>query len=358
MRNSMFKSITTLAFVCAAGFAAGALAQPKPLVLKPNAPERYIVVSGDTLWSIAERYTDSPWRWTELWNMNKATTPNPHRIYPGDVLVIDRARGQLAVAADTVKLSPRIRAERIEEKAIPSIPPNVIEPYLSRPLVIEPNGLDRAPTIVATQDNRVVLGAGNTAYVSGLGGSTEDSWHIYRQGGALTDPETGRVMGYEATYLGAARVRKAGEPAALEIVTAVREIGVGDKLVAAGRPQAPNYAPHAPAAQMRGQVISIVGSVGSTGESGRNSVVTLNRGQADGIEVGHVLALYRADIAAGRALVGARMQSAGMAADAAVKLPEERYGLVMVFRVFERVSYALVMNISKPVRRSDIVQNP
>ena len=354
MVQQLRKSITALVFVLFSGFAGSAFSQPPRLELKPDAPERYVVVPGDTLWSIAERYLSAPHRWPDLWSLNKDTVSNPNRIYPGDVLVLDRARAQLVVT-ETVKLSPRIRSERTARKEIPSIPPNLIEPYLSRPLVVEADGLERAPTIVATQENRVILGAGNTAYVSGLKpDSAEETWHVYRRGKPLVDPETKLTVGHEATFLGTARITRAGEPATIEIVSAVQEIGKGDKLVAAGRPQVPNYAPRAPSAQIRGQVMAIYGGVS---EAGRNSVVTLNRGKADGLETGHVLALLRTGGAFGKE-AAARPGGAERVVATKDRVPDERYGLVLVFRVFERVSYALVMDVSRPVIPQDVVQTP
>ncbi len=360
MRNQLRKSITALAFAVCSGLATGALAQVGSAALKADAPDRYVVVRGDTLWSIAGKYLSAPQRWPELWNMNKDMVKNPHWIYPGDVLVLDRSRGLLALATDTVKLSPRVRAEQTTVKEIPSIPPSLIEPYLSRPLVIEPDGLDSAPTIIATAENRVIIGAGSVAYASGMGNSTEESWYVYRRGKALVDPDTGRALGYEATYLGLARVRHKGDPATVEIVSAGQEIGVGDKLIAAGRPQVLNYAPHSPNKDIHGRVISIFGGVGTVGEGGHNSVVTLNRGTSDGLEIGHVLALMRtgATVSAQR---GTRLKLIGETEKVgpdARKVPDERYGLVFVFRVFEHVSYALVMDISRPVKPLDGVQTP
>ena len=325
------------------------------------------MVPGDTLWSISQRYTDSPWRWPELWNLNKEQIRNPHLIYPGYVLVLDRERGQLSIAgtepgpgpgpgigtgSEFVRFGPRIRAESLAAQGIPSIPASVIEPFLTRPLVVEPEGLDKAPTIVGTQADRVILSAGNTAYVRGIGASKEETWYVYRRGGALVDPDTNRTLAYEAIYLGTAQLTRSGEPATVILTSAVQEVGAGDKLVAAGRPQPVNYAPRAPATQIRGRVMSIYGGLGKVGEAGPQSIISINRGRADGLELGHVLALY--------ALGGTVRDTSKPkdAPDAMIRLPDERAGLAFVFRVFDRVSYALVMHITRPVSPLDVVQTP
>ena len=355
MRNRPPKSITTLAFVVGCLVALSAWGQaPKPrspLALKPNAPDRYVVVPGDTLWGIAERFTDSPWRWPELWNMNRDQIRNPHRIYPGNVILIDRSTGRLAMAG-TVKLSPRVRTESMMGEAIPTIPPQAIEPFLSRPLLIEPDGIDSAPRIVALDEGRVVAGDGGKAFVSGMGGSKEPSWSLYRRGNALIDPDSNTTLGYEAIYLGTAKVLQTGEPATIELASVTQEIGVGDRLVPAGRPEIVRYAPHAPAARLEGRVISIYGGLNTVGEAGQFSIIALNRGRADGLELGHVLALYRNR---GTAIDPTLPKGSP---DAVVQLPEERYGLTFVFRVFDRVSYALVMSASRPVIPRDIVRTP
>ena len=356
MHQEWRKSITTLAFVLATAVSAGAAAQaPKtPLALKPDAPERYVVVPGDTLWSIAERYTDSPWRWNELWNLNKDQIKNPHRIYPGNVIVLDRARGQLAVS-DTVKLTPRVRAESTARAAIPSIPANIIEPFLVRPLVVEPDGLDNAPTVVAAEESRVVLSAGNKAFVRGMGNSKEQTWFVYRRGTALVDPESNATLGYEAVYLGTAKVVRAGEPAVVELTSVTQEVSVGDKLVPAGKPEVPTYAPRAPASAIQGRVISVYGGGTSIGEAASRSIITINRGKSQGLQVGDVLALYRPGAEVTERI---RLRIARTPEERAFVLPDERYGLAFVFRIFDRVSYALVMDVSKTVNTKDIVQNP
>ncbi len=370
------KSITALILFVGSGLAA---AQPAstPLTLKPDAPDRYVVVPGDTLWGISGRYTDSPWRWPELWGMNREQIQNPHLIYPGYVILLDRDKGTLSIGAPGTgvpgtgvagttpgagapergvagsdKLSPRVRAESLAEQGIPSIPSAAIEPCLTRPLVVEPEGLDRAPTIVATQSDRVILATGNSAYVRGMNGSKEESWYLYRRGKALVDPDTNQTLAYEAIYLGTAQLTRPGEPATVVLTSSVQEVEAGDKLIAAGMPQSISYAPHAPATFIKGRVMSIYGGLGKVGEAGPLQIITVNRGRADSIEVGHVLALY--------SLGGTVRDTTKARADpsAQIKLPDERAGLAFVFRVFERVSYALIMHVTRPINPLDVVQTP
>jgi hypothetical protein len=375
MVQQFCKSITTLVFFLACGVAS-AQAPSAPLALKPDAPDRYVIVPGDTLWGISTRYTDSPWRWPELWSMNRDQIQNPHLIYPGMVLLLDRARGTLSIegapstgaritggpgaggpgaggpAGSASKLSPRVRAESLAKQAIPSIPPSAIEPFLSRPLVIEPDGLEKAPTIVATEKDRVILSAGNSAYVRGITDATEATWYVYRRGDPLVDPDTNRTLGYEAIYLGTAQLTRPGDPATILLTSAVQEVNAGDKLVAAGRAETLSYAPRAPGVQLSGRVMKIYGTVGRVGEAGPLQIVSINRGRADGIETGHVLALYS---------LGGTVRDttkARNASDALIKLPDERAGLSFVFRVFDRVSYALVMHVTRPVSPLDVVRTP
>ncbi|MGH8690739.1 MAG: LysM peptidoglycan-binding domain-containing protein, partial [Burkholderiales bacterium] len=240
----------------------------------------------------------------------------------------------------------------LARQEIPSIPPSAIEPWLSRPLVIEPDGLDKAPTIVATQADRVILASGNSAYVRGIGTAKDETWYVYRKGNALIDPDTNQTLAYEAIYLGTAQLTRPGEPATVLLTSAVQEVGAGDKLVAAGRPQPVSYAPRAPSAQIRGRVIGIYGGLAKVGEAGPQSIISINRGKAEGLEVGHVLALYN---------VGGTVRDTTKAKDdpnARIRLPDERAGLAFVFRVFERVSYAIVMQVTKPVSALDVVQTP
>ena len=351
MRKSIITAVLAAALVTTPLMAQ----QRSAIILQDNAPDRYVVVRGDTLWSIAGKFLKDPWRWPEMWKLNQDEIRNPHWIYPGDVIVLNRAGPQPGlILGETVKLRPRARAEDIGTQAIPSIPPRVIEPFLSRPLVVEPDGLENAPRIIAAQADRVYLGSGDVAYVTGIKDAKADSlWQIYRPGKALVDPDTQQTLGYEAVFLGDSRVTRAGDPATLEIFGAQQEIGKGDRLIAAGPLVLNNYAPHSPAAPIHGRIIATRGGLRETGPQ---NVITLNKGRRDGLEPGHVLALLRL----GRMNLErtpTRKWFGGEKVEE-TKLPDERYGLAFVFRTFDRVSYALVMSASRPVLIDDVVTNP
>lgn len=372
--------------------------------LQEGAPDQYIVVPGDTLWGISGRFLKDTWRWPELWRMNQEQLRNPHRIYPGDVIVLDRSGAEVqlrllkaddpaavaaaAVAApprDTVKLSPRVRAEPLADKAIPAIPPSAIEPFLSRPLVVGKDELDSAPFVLATQENRLAIGAGSVAYAEGLGSDKGDVWQVFRRGDALIDPETDEILGYQATYLGDARVIRRGDPATIEITKSAQEIYAGDRLLPAAKEMPTfSYVPRAPWKPVRGRIMSTYASLGETGPLG---IVALSKGSKDGLEVGHVLAIYRsqttlrygtrmAPLYGREGLSGSDSPRAyyseeitprdaplyergrRITAEDAAKLPDERFGLVMVFRTFDRAAFGLVMQASRPVAVNDVVTNP
>ncbi|MCC6475108.1 MAG: LysM peptidoglycan-binding domain-containing protein [Burkholderiales bacterium] len=347
MKNFITALLPALALLAAP------LQAQRDIPLQENAPDRYIVQKGDTLWGIAAKFLKQPWRWPEIWNLNKEQIANPHRIYPGDVIVLERrpAGPQLSLGP-TVKLSPQVRSSPLEADAIPPIPPRMIEPFLSQPLVIDPGGLDKAPRIIATQENRVNLGAGGIAYVTGMGSDTGGVWQIYRTGPALIDPDTRQTLGFEAKYLGTGRITSGGSPATLQIVSSKEEISTGDRLVATGTPAVHQYIPRAPDRAVQGRIIAIYGGV-STGEGGRHSIISLNRGRRDGIESGHVLALHR-----GAVLVPDPQAEVSRDSAPLIPLPPERYGLAFVFRTFDAVSYALVMEAARPVSPGDLVRSP
>ena len=320
------------------------------LELADGAPDRHIVVPGDTLWSISSKFLKQPYRWPEVWRLNQEQIRNPQRIYPGQVLILDRRGDQPqlkiadAIATATAKAEPRIYSES-NTREISSIPQQAIEPFLSEPLVAEPGQLDSAPRIVATQEDRVYIGKGDLAYVTGVKDKAT-LWQIYRPGKALVDPESKETLGHEAFYLGSASLVREGEPTTFEVITSRREIGRGDHLLPAPRLDVISYVPHAPAKAVHGRVVSVYGGVG---QAGRDSIVTLSRGKREGLEVGHVLALSRS---------GAEISGRHEGKKEVHRLPDERYGLLFVFRVFERVSYALVMNVTRTVEIGDVVANP
>lgn len=323
-----------------------------PLQLADSAPERHIVVPGDTLWGISAKFLKEPWRWPEIWRMNRDQIKNPHRIYPGDVVILDRdvngnplLRVQSDSQNDANKLQPRIYSEQMK-LAIPPIPPNVIDPFISIPLVVEVNQLDTAARIVATQQDRVFLGRGDTAYVNDADPS-KLQWQVYRNGKPLLDPENPkRVLGYEAFYLGAATQIKPGQPATFSVISAKQEISRGDRLVPAVRPALLEYVPHKPDSQIDGRIISIYGSVGTAGPG---SIVSLNRGARDGLEIGHILALERNRTVVQRDEDDRKVN---------VVIPAERVGLVFVFRCFDNISYALIVQADGTTEVNDFVRTP
>lgn len=345
-------------------------AQPE---IDPNAPDRHVVVPGDTLWGISGRFLKDPWRWPELFELNKEQIRNPHLIYPGDVIVLDRSAGRArVVSGNTVNLSPRMRVEGRESEGIPAIPAAAIEPFLTQPLVLDGSALDSAPRIVATEENRMVVGTGNRAYARGIEGKTGQFWQVFRPGAVLVDPDSKETLGTQAVYLGDARVVRPGEVSILEIVKSNQEMYVGDRMFPAPPPSFQSYVPRAPAQKIAGRIISAYGGLA---EVGTNGVVTLNRGTRDGVEVGNVLAVFRSPESASNirytatitdlraAPVWGRTGPTGTGHAISTPLaeshvPQERHGLLFVFRTFDRVSYALVMQASAPVNILDLVQNP
>lgn len=358
-----------------------------PAAMQDSAPDRYVVQKGDTLWSLSGRYLKEPWRWPELWKMNQDQIKSPHLIYPGDVIVLDRSGGEARlelVKLEEVKLEPKVRSEPSPRSAVPSILPSVIEPFMSKPLIVGADELENAPMIVAASEGRVTLGAGDRAFVRGIDKSQGDQWQIFRRGDALVDPDNNQILGYQATYLGEAKVFKHGEVATIDITKSVLEINRDDRLLPLAK-QKPvfSYTPHPPKTAVRGRIVS---NYGNLQETGPLSIVTLSKGSKDGLEVGTVLAIERSQTSArynqrtaplfGRSgITGSdsprtyytetlpprdvlMQRGDAVSREDIAKLPDDRYGLVMVFRTFDRASFALVMEASRPVAVSDFVTNP
>ncbi len=325
-----------------------------PLQLVDNPPDRHVVVKGDTLWDISGKFLKQPWRWPEIWQMNKDQIKNPHLIYPGDVVMLDMSSGSPRLklgkrvggtSGGTGKLQPSVYSAPVQQ-GIPSIPAGAIEPFISQPLVIEDSELNTGVKIVAMQEDRMLVGTGDTFYASGIPDAAVTKWHVFRKGKPLKDPETGKVIAYEAFFLGNARLVKPGEPAMLRVSLSKEEIARGDRLAPAPEPQIISYVPHRPEQDISARVIGIYGGLR---EGGASSVIALNVGKNNGMEIGHVVALYRKRVSLDVDIDGRRT---------ATPVPEERYGLAFVFRVFNGVSYALVVESSKAVISGDSVRNP
>ncbi len=354
----MLRIITLLVFCCAC-FNANA----DELQLQKNHPERYVVVKGDTLWGISGKFLKDPWLWPKIWNMNRNEIKNPHWIYPGDVVVLDTSSGkpQLRLLRENVTLQPGTIIEPLNKQPIQTIAPSIITPFLSQPLLIENGQLDRAPRIIAGQDNRVILSPGTRIYINDLPENQGINWFVYRPGEALIDPDTHAVLGMEATYLGDARIAKFGTPATGEITRAKEEIFTKDRLISAPDIFETNFVPHAPEVNVRGRIIKIYGGVL---EGGPSSVVSINRGKLEGLEIGHVLAISRygsvirdPEFKKGSDKKITKVNTVILAPDQ-IKLPDERVGLLMIFKTFDHVSYGLVMEATDSIITLDAVHNP
>jgi hypothetical protein len=349
--------------------------------LAPNAPDNYTVKSGDTLWAISGLFLKSPWRWPELWGMNLEQLKNPHRIYPGQVLYLEKADGLARLrltqgggrpSLETIRVSPRTRITALADASLPTLPPHLIEPFLAEPVIVGAGELELAPRIVAAPEDRVLITRGDRAYVRGRTGTPLlerdprriDEYRVFRSARPLKDPLTGAVLGFEAQYLGKAELvrsesmqpvmNRSGKeeptviPATIDIVGAKEEMRVGDRLLPEPPRQVVSYVPRAPQGPVSGTIVSVYGD--AVALAGQNQVVVINKGTADGVESGHVLAILKD---------GRRFEDRSQPEDRTnVKLPDERNGLLMVFRPFERLSYALVLEISDTVKVGDRVANP
>ena len=353
-------------------------AQGVPLAeLSPDAPDTYVVKSGDTLWGISGMYLKRPWRWPELWGMNLQAIRNPHLIFPGQTLHLEKTGGFARLrtsapgALETVRVSPRTRSNSLTESALPTLKSHLIEPFLAEPLVVDADTLSQAPRIVGTTEDRVLMSANDRVYARADAASPMRAepgeprqYRIFRNAVALKDPMTGDVLGYEAQYLGKAEmVRGEGYedsangkggitsdyvPATLDITSIKEEIRAGDRLLPAPPRSFTSYVPHAPGIDVDARVVSIYGS-SAVANAAQNNVIAINRGTQDGIEVGHVLNLLTK---------GSRIRDTTAEQRSEIKLPSESNGVVMVFRTFDRVAYALILDVRTPVRVGDRLINP
>lgn len=347
-----------------------------PVVLAANHPERYVVVKGDTLWEISERFLRDPWRWPEVWQDNPQVA-NPHLIFPGDVLtlmmingkpVIHVERGALAQAAGVtstpvdsaaavvtpldssgrplkvVKLSPQVREIDLE-KAIPTISMDAIRQFLNQSMVVELQDMERAPYVVAFADEHMAGGSGYRIYAQGIKDPEPGNYMVVHPNKEYLDPDTGEKLGHEAIFLANADIERMSDPVTMMLHGAKREVLRGDRLIPGNAdPLNHSFMPHPPASEVKGKIISVFDAVNQIGQ---HQVVVLNLGRREGMEPGHVLAAYQ-DGEMVRDEVAGKM----------VKLPDERAGIIMVFRTFDKVSYGLVMRATRAIHLYDTVTNP
>lgn len=316
--------------------------------LNANHPMQYTVVRGDTLWGISARFLKNPWLWPEVWYVNPQVR-NPHRIYPGDVIelvyVDGKPRLQLQDASNrSVRLSPKIYTQPLDG-AIPVIPYTQIAAFLAQPRVVDEDMLAHQPYVLRPfEAHQLIVGANDQVYVRGIKPEDGDTYQIVRKGKALYDPEQGGLLGYEAVYAGTIKITQPGDPAVALVIESKQEMMAGDRLLPVHQDVLADIMPHAPKQAIQGRIISIYDGIA---QAGRNQIVTLNLGKQNGLVEGDVLAVY---------------QDGGLVRDPQthedVHLPDRRAGEILVFRSFDKVSYALIMRSTRSINIKDVVRNP
>ncbi len=367
------------------------------VVLNPQHPSSYTVVKGDTLWDISGRFLRYPWQWPDIWEANRQIE-NPHRIYPGDELYLTYKDGRPIISlarGRSVKLSPTIR-ENMRDNAIPPIPLDAIHQFLSRPRVVTADDIDNAAYVVGSQDEHLATGTGYKIYIRGVTDQSSNRYSVFRTGGEYRDPDTQALLGYEALHIADVIISKFDNVSTATITWSNREVIKGDRLFVQEAEEYPEFVPHAPVDAVDGRIISVVDGVSQIGQ---HNVVVINKGAADGLAPGHVLAIFQNGVvvrdqlgteqAAKRRLedfrraeaenpssvgrffdgVANNIRESKQAVDKAlgepiggtpvtVQLPEERAGELLIFRSFDAVSYGLVMNTQRPIHVYDKVRNP
>ena len=319
-------------------------AMAEDIKLKPDHPQSYTVVEGDTLWDISAVFLQDPWHWPEIWQANPQID-NPHLIYPGDIVSLvyrDDGRPTLKLSRGaTYKLSPkRAKIKEISvEKAISEIPIDVIRAFLTQLRMVSKSELASAPSIVAVSEGRLLSFSGDKVYAEGV--EKDSHYQVFRGGQAYVDPKTGETLGYEAMYVGDAMVIALGDPATISLDNVTREVALGDKLLpVVNEDYGVKFIPHSPEHEINGQIIGV-----SDGLSyiGRYQIVALNVGAQDNLQRGHILSLSQAPITTKN-----RNKLA---------LPSEHIGKVMVFGVFDKMSYAIVLQATSPIHVNDKVSS-
>jgi len=363
----------TEAAIAAAGPEAPAPAAAPPPVVPANivnasAPKSYVVKKGDTLWGIASLFLKDPWLWPEVWIINPKV-PNPHLIYPGDTLELAYgANGQPMITVaqagearlNAVRLDPRLRSNTLDQ-AIPTIPYSAIQAFLSHPRLLTRDQIRTAPYVLAFRDMHQVGGSGIEVYVANLSSDQNTRYAVMRVGDELRDPDDNALLGYQGVYTATALVERTGTPAKALLTESALETVAGDRLVTANDEAQPvNFTLRAPSGDIHGRIIAVVGG---TDLIGQFEVIAINRGKSHGLVAGNVLAVDSAGATVRDLYRGGRSIStmgAGIGTSFApnVKLPDERTGTALVFRVYDRMSYALILGASDTIHVRDVVRNP
>lgn len=314
-----------------------------------DAPERYVVVKGDTLWDISAKFLRDPWYWPEIWYVNPQVE-NPHLIYPGDVLALTWVDGRPRLVLErggATRLSPRVREQPLSE-AIRAIPWEVVEAFMSKPTVLAKEQVKGAPYVVAAKDQRIIAATGDDVYARRLGtAGVDQSYLVYHVGNEIEDPDDGDVLGYEGIYTGTGTVHRVGDPATLRLSSTARETVDGDILLPDRVDLGMDFIPRAPSRDVQGTIIAVTDGRVALGEY---HVVVINRGARHGLEPGNVLAVWQA---------GEEVKDETPHRDSRkVMLPEQRVGEFMVFKTWDRLSYGLLLDSSREMHVGDMVRNP
>jgi hypothetical protein len=308
-----------------------------------------VVVKGDTVWDISAMFLQDPWFWPEIWYVNPQIA-NPHLIYPGDVISLVYIDGEPRLILErggAVRLSPRVRETPLSE-AILAIPYDQIKGFLSKPAVLDKDTAENAPYILTDRFGHLAHGAGTEVYVRGPDLGVQSVYSVMRVGDELRDPDTGKLLGYEGIYVGDGTVVRGGDPATPTLNATRQEALNGDKLLPADHSFPLYFVPHSPSDEVEGKIISVFDGVSIIGTY---QIVTLNRGRQHGLEAGHVLAVHQA----GRV---EKDRHASRWFPEKVQLPEEKAGLLMIFRTFDEISYGLIVRATSDIHVLDTVRNP
>lgn len=331
-----------------------ALAQAHAMLLRDDAPLTYVVQPGDTLWDISALYLQEPWLWPQLWDSNPQID-NPHLIYPGDMLALRWEAGQprLGLASHgEVKLSPSMRSEAFDV-AIPPIPRDDIDPFLRGNRVLALGEFDQLPYLIAGDSGRLLSGLGDVVYGRGPIDVAERTYTLVRKGAVISDPGTREVLGLQVVDIGSASLLESPNAVlddaavkAFEVTRTTEEARIGDRLVPmqAGIVDA-YFQPKAPSIPIEGGFMVAVD--GGVTQIGQMDIVTINRGKREGLALGDVLAIYQR---------GDRVKDP-LTSDTVV-LPDVRSGVLMVFAVYEKASYGLVLSATRPLSVGDKLKNP